>query len=129
MSRAVGLGIISREVFKYLTLIVTAFLNINFLIKRNKTNLLAEDIDQYDFMVNSFFITASFCQIMILLEQVLASFLVKTVISDHLYHRDKMSYVYDALEIEEIRKEVTAQGTKSGRNWREMNENDVNTLS
>lgn len=128
MSKAVGVGMLSRYIYKYLLIIVTCFLNINFLVKANGTKLLPQDIDQYDFLVNSFLVVTSFTQVLILLEQVFATMMIKSVISDHLYHREKQAYVYDEHEIEAIRKEVEALGTKSNRQWRELTHQDLINL-
>ena len=68
LEKAFAFGVIVKEVCKYLMLIVTLFLNINFLVKRNGATLLVRDIDQYDFLVNSFLVTCSLCQLLILFE-------------------------------------------------------------
>ena len=123
ITKSIGIGCASHIIFKYLLLSISCFFNIHFLILRNSAQIIEQG--DYDFMVNSYLITTSFCQILLIFEQLVAVFLVQSVLSDHLYHRDKMAYIVDVAEIDEIKKEVYLVGLKSKRDWRELNEQDI----
>ena len=64
-----------------------------------------------------------------ILEQVLAMVLVKSILSEQTYDLSKHSYVVDNVEIEEIKKEVAVLGLKAKREWKELDEVDIITMT